>query len=69
MLTSVFLCDLIQEMKKIRFNANFINSERLRKIQAEYEKKFAPLKCSLDTLANLSLEYGADKVRDKLNLS
>jgi hypothetical protein len=56
-------------MKKIRFNASLLNSERLRKIQAEYQKKFAPSKISLASLADLAIEYGVDNAKKKLNLT
>lgn len=56
-------------MKEIRFNANVNNSKRLREIQVDYQKKFKPARISLDALANLAIEIGADKVRMKLNLS
>lgn len=53
----------------LRFNADDLNSARLRRIKAEYAKKFAPAKISLQALANLAIELGADKVRMKLNIS
>lgn len=52
-----------------QLNCSEINSEKLRKIQTEYKKRFAPAKVSLESLANLAIELGADKVRMKLNLT
>lgn len=68
-LISVNRCVLITSMKEIRFNANLKNSLSLRTLKKEYEEKFSPLKVSLETLSNLSLEYGLGKVREHLKLN
>ena len=58
-------------MKEIRFNANLENSKELRKLQAEFQRRMAPSKISLDALVNLTIKVGLDRdqVREELKLT
>lgn len=58
------------EMKKpARVNTSPTNGEKLRKVQAEYNKKFRPATISIEALNDLSIELGIGLVRKKLNLT
>lgn len=54
---------------QIAMNASKPNSDKIRQIQKDYERRFAPAKIALDAIGNLAIELGVDKVRMKLNLN
>ena len=53
--------------KKVRFNANLVNSEKLRTVQRAYQKIYG-MYVSLEGLANSAIDFGLEGLRKKLNI-
>jgi len=59
---------IIASGKTARINANAKNSELIRGIQKRYCAKFAPLKVSVEAIADMAMEIGLPLVAKKLNV-
>lgn len=54
-------------MSKIaRINANAKNSEAMRKLQKEYNRKKAPMKVAIEHIADMAIEIGLPYVKERL---